>query len=150
MSFKMKNQIILWHFVPLAFGSLIYVFFRDSNLILFKWLEKIYISGPIFLVRSFTYPISIYLPNWFLYSLPDGLWIFSLISILLIIWKNTISKHNLFWFILIPTTVILLEIGQFFGFIAGTFDLMDIIFYLLGTILPFLIFTNLFSFTMDR
>jgi hypothetical protein len=37
---------------------------------------------------------------------------------------------------------ILSEIGQFFEIVPGTFDIFDLLFYILGTILPVLIFTN--------
>tara|TARA_B100000795_G_scaffold216277_1_gene170160 strand:+ start:431 stop:805 length:375 start_codon:yes stop_codon:yes gene_type:complete len=85
------------------------------------------------------------LPDWFLYSLPDGIWLFSYLSVLLLIWDNKISKHNIHWVLLIPSIAIFSEIGQLFEIVSGTFDITDLVFYLAGTILPILIFTTTYT-----
>ena len=112
---------------------------------MFNWFEMIGLKEAISYLRFFTLPFYDNLPNWFLYSLPDGIWLFSYLSILLLIWDNKISKHNIHWVLLIPSIAIFSEIGQLFEIVSGTFDITDLVFYLAGTILPILIFTTKYT-----
>lgn len=138
----MKKQLIIGHILTLLLGGLVYISFRQDTLKMFSWFDRVNMLEAILDFRLFTLPLSVYLPNWFLYSLPDGLWLFSYLSLLLIVWNNTISKHNIHWLLLLPTVAISAEIGQLFTILPGTFDILDLTFYLGGTILPILIFTN--------
>ena len=138
----MKKQIVIGHLFTLLLGCFIYISFRKDTLIIFNWLDRINALKFISDYRLFTISYSDNLPNWFLYSLPDGLWLFSYISVLLAFWDNTISKHNIHWILLVPILAIFMEFFQLFYIKTGTFDILDIIFYLLGTLLPILIFTN--------
>lgn len=139
----MKKQIIIGHILTLVLGSFIYISFRQNTLVMFSWLDRVNLLEVISDYRLFTLPWVENLPNWFLYSLPDGLWLFSYLSILLAVWDNTISKHNVLWFLLVPSVAVFSEIGQLFSIVPGTFDLIDLIFYIVGTVLPIIIFTNL-------
>jgi len=138
----MKIQIIIGHVFTLLLGGLIYILFRQDTLKMFSWFDNINVSAAISELRLCTVPLSGHFPNWFLYSLPDGLWLFSYLSVLLAVWDNVISKHNIHWLLLVPMIAIFSEIGQLFEIVPGTFDIFDLIFYLLGTVLPILIFTN--------
>lgn len=89
------------------------------------------------------------LPDWFLFSLPDGLWIFSYTSLVLLIWRNKINRENFFWIAIIPILIILSELGQLFNIVPGTFDLIDVLLYSLGAILPILIFTEYLNFKTE-
>jgi hypothetical protein len=60
---------------------------------MFNWFSSVNLSESISNLRLFTFPLSDLFPNWFLYSLPDGLWLFSCTSILLVIWNNRISNQ---------------------------------------------------------
>ena len=143
----MKRQVIIGCFFTLLLGGIVYLSFRSNTLTMFSWFDKVNLLEPILDLRLATLPFSDHLPNWFLYSLPDGLWLFSYLSILLAVWDNTISKHNIHWLLLVPTIAILAEIGQLFTIVPGTFDIIDLFFYLGGAVLPILIFTNLKTIT---
>jgi len=138
----MKRQIIIGHLFTLILGGLVYISFRQDTLKMFSWFDSINLSAVISELRLFTLPLSDHLPNWFLYSLPDGLWLFSYLSVLLVVWDNVISKQNIHWLLLVPMIAILSEIGQLFKLVPGTFDIFDLTFYLGGTVLPILIFSN--------
>ncbi|MFT5229871.1 MAG: hypothetical protein ACI9EV_003025 [Urechidicola sp.] len=138
----MKKQIFIGHILTLLFGGFVYISFRQDTLKMFRWFDSINLSETISRLRLLTLPLTDHLANWFLYSLPDGLWLFSYITVLLIVWKNTISKHNIHWLLLVPSIAIFSEIGQLIGIVPGTFDILDITFYFGGTVLPILIFTN--------
>ena len=138
----MKRQIIIGHVLTLLSGGLLYISFRQDTLKMFSWFDSVNLSVAISELRLITLPLTDHLPNWFLYSLPDGLWLFSYLSILLAVWNNSISMHNIHWLLLVPAIAIVSEFGQLFGIVPGTFDIFDLTFYLGGTILPILIFTN--------
>lgn len=138
----MKRQINIGFLFTLLLGGFIYILFRQDSLKMFIWFESINLSNSISELRLFTLPLSFHLPDWFLYSLPDGLWLFSYISLLLLIWGNVISKQNIHWVLLVPLIAIFSEIGQLIKLVPGTFDIVDLGFYLSGTILPILIFAN--------
>lgn len=138
----MKLLKISFLFLPLMIGGLIYIIFRSGNLLMFKWFKFLNIDHFISKTRLFNTSDSF--PNWFQYSLPDGLWILSYVLIMTEIWNKKITIHNLFWIIIIPVIAILSEFFQYFGLIKGTFDFLDILFYIIGAALP-LLFYNKFS-----
>jgi len=136
----MKRQLLFGHILTLLIGGLIYIFFRTEKLIMFDWIEDYNIS--ILNIRTLTSEYYDKLPNWFLFSLPDGLWLFSYTSLILLIWRNKIDRENFIWIVIIPILIILSELGQLLNIVPGTFDLVDILLYSLGVILPILIFTE--------
>ena len=86
------------------------------------------------------------LPDWFVFSLPDGLWLFSYISVVLLVWKNQITKHSIAWILIIPLYAIVHELGQLFKFTEGTFAFNDLLFYSIAIFLPFILYKNLLTF----
>jgi hypothetical protein len=107
---------------------------------MFKWFDKLMLTGAITAIREYSFPFGHKLPSWFLYSLPDGLWIFSYICFMLFVWRQKINMNNLFWFALLPMIAILSEMGQLLQIVPGTFDIIDFVFYVAGSFLPFVIF----------
>ncbi len=139
----MKRQLFFGTFLTLLFGGLIYVLFRTATLKMFGWYETIGLGGLTNRMRKLTFQFANELPEWILFSLPDGLWIFSYVCLMLAVWQNSISFKNAFWVLIIPILAIGSEIGQLFGFVVGTFDLTDLLFYILGMTLPFIFFTKI-------
>ena len=139
-----RQQLIFGHILTLFLGGLIYISFRPDNLIMFKWTSifDLIIQN----IRTLTIVYRIYFPDWFIYSLPDGLWLFSYSTLSLFIWKNRISRENIIWIIIVPIIVIFSEFGQLANIVAGTFDFNDIVFYMIGAILPILFYTENFNF----
>ena len=142
----MRRQQLILHIISLITGSLIYICFRTNTLVMFKWFVKLMLTSAINAIREYSLPFSDKLPSWFLYSLPDGLWIFSYICLMMFIWRQIINRNNLFWFTLLPMIAILSEIGQLFQIVPGTFDIIDIVFYVVGSFLPFVFFCRWFDF----
>ena len=142
----MKKQLLFGHILTLVIGGLIYIAYRTDTLLMFKWFAAISLDTPIEYLREMTMSTKSTLPGWFLFSLPDGLWIFSYITLTLLIWKNKITKQNVFWIGIIPLVAILSELGQLFGIVSGTFDIVDLTFYIVGVISPLIFFTNLLTF----
>lgn len=139
---SIKKQLFFGSFSTILLGGLIYVLFRSPSILMFEWFDQINLSKYVLELRSHIDSFSLILPNWFLYSLPDGLWLFSCVSLLLIIWDNKVSKKNIFWILLMPIIAVSSELAQFMEIIPGTFDILDLIFYIAGSVLPILFFTN--------
>lgn len=55
------------------------------------------------------------------------------------IWNHSITKYNFAWIICIPIIALLSEVFQLFKIFPGTFDILDIIFYLVAIALSFFI-----------
>ena len=136
------NKLIFGSLASLILGTLIYILFRASTLKIFTWLNYLGINILDNNIRKSALTISNHIPDWILLSLPDGLWLFSYVSLMLYIWKNTITVQNLFWISIIPAVAIASETAQYFGILQGTFDPMDLLLYILGGFLPLLIFKN--------
>jgi hypothetical protein len=75
------------------------------------------------------------------YNLPDGLWMLSLCLFLIAIWGNRSSV--LAWLFLGLAMGVSLEILQYFGIIAGTFDMVDILFYVIALVVALIIHNSL-------
>ncbi|MNU12783.1 hypothetical protein D3C71_08140 [compost metagenome] len=130
---------ILALFIPVILGGFIYLIFRTEKLIMFSWFEYLNLSGKVNVIQNFRNIFSF--PDWFIYSFPDGLWVFSYTAISLEIWKNSINSQNICWILSIPIVAVFSEFLQLFKIIPGTFDLLDVIFYFLGIIIPYYIST---------
>lgn len=111
------------------FACMIYISNRSFDMILYKWLN-INTSNVIF---SFFRQNAIPLPDWALYNLPDGLWLFSYTLLIDAIW----SKNNIkFYFIgIISLFILILETAQMIHIFPGTGDILDIASYLIALII---------------
>lgn len=111
------------------FACMIYISNRSFDMILYKWLN-INTSNVIF---SYLQQHAIPLPDWALYNLPDGLWLFSYTLLIDAIW----SKNNIkYYFIgIITLFILILEIAQMMHIFPGTGDILDIASYLIALII---------------
>lgn len=132
----MKLKLIFNVVLSLGLGTLIYLLFRVSTLNIFSWLNIFNIDFSNSLLRKFTLSKANVFPDWFLFSLPDGLWIFSYVNLMLLVWNFKINFQSIIWISIIPLVAIISEVGQSLGMIRGTFDFSDLLFYILGFILP--------------
>lgn len=136
-----KRKIFLVLF-PLLVGVGIYFLYRSRNLFYFKIFETHpLIYEYVIKIRDIAWHYRKYLPLWSVYSLPDGLWLFSFGAILLI--DRIFYFFHLAIFTCIYIFMIILEFLQKsfggHGTLLGTFDKFDIIFFTLGYIFIVLI-----------
>ncbi len=118
MSKKKLKELLFLVILPMILGLLIYILSRTNSIYFLKTInlkiDKL----------NFDY--------WIKYNLPDGLWAFSITSLILIIWNWKINFELLTWIIILTFCSILLELK------FGTFDVFDIIFILIGILTPFI------------
>jgi hypothetical protein len=130
-----KFRLLTFHVLfPLSFGVLIYLFFRGKSIIIFRWFDIFEINSLLESSRNYLFQYSSHLPAWLIYSLPDALWVYALISSLFIVWGKDFLNLK-FWLIVSLLLAPLLEFLQFIKFFPGTFDFVDLLFYLIGSIL---------------
>lgn len=113
--------------MPTAIGAMIYVLFRSTSLLVFDWLKTLGLLQLNLHLREMCSGIR--LPDWLLYSLPDGLWVYAVTSWMILIWA---SKPPLPWLLVGVALGFGGEIGQFIGIVPGTYQHLDLIFYALG------------------
>ena len=123
------TDTIIFVLTPITLGITIYWTSRTKNINIYHWIEARYIPEPPVLLSEIIESS----PQWFIYNLPDLLWVFSFTSFLLIIWNKKISKKNCYYIIFPLIFAIIHEISQYFSIIDGTFDPIDLIFYLFGS-----------------
>ena len=121
--------------IPMIIGGFIYILFRENTLVMFDWFNSLGFESIIYHFRE-NINTNIHLPKWIVYSLPDGIWIYSLTSLMILIWRLDSNKTKYVWFLIGPLLGISAEMGQLFNIIPGTFDNTDIAFCVFGSITP--------------
>ncbi len=123
--------IVLNILFPILAGFIIY-FLRPTS--------SEYIFEHFFGIRLITLNTNIILPNWFYYNLIDGLWAYSLLISIMIVWDDGKLKTEIYILILIVLFSTLLEVLQFFSYIPGTYDNKDILSMILGCLFGYYVF----------
>ena len=106
---------------PIFLGSIIYILFREKNLMMFKWFSFFKLDFVIDFLRENFYKYRIFIPKSILFSLPDALWVYSFTIFLSFYFKNKIILSSIF------VGSMLTEILQIW-FVIGTFDIYDLIY----------------------
>ena len=136
----LKLNLLFCHvIIPITFGGIIYLLFRSDSLMMFRWADAIGVKPVLDDMRVYCTTIQMDNLNWFFFSLPDGLWVYSFTSFMLIVWGLKFSRHSIFWISIGPLLALCGEMGQAFGVVRGTFDPTDLILCLIGSILPLVI-----------
>ncbi len=133
MPINQKKQFGLFLFlvlVPLAVGTFIYLIFRKDTLYVFQWVEFIGLKEEILSLQQYVNPMTTYLPNWFLYSLPDGIWVFTFTVVLCWIWHKNKTIERKYWVVLPLLLGVTGEIGQYLNLVQGVYCNYDMLSYL--------------------
>ena len=137
-----KSKTITHIIIPMLIGGFIYILFREDNLLMFNWFNSLGMKNLIDFFQEHTLLKNL-IPNWIKFSLPDGIWIYSLTSLMLIIWYKDSSKTKYIWLLIGPILGISAELGQLINIVPGTFDNTDLIFCLIASITPFIFFHHI-------
>lgn len=121
--------------IYLGSGWLFYILFRPEYLTVNRWVLTSQFGSIFKTIRIQTFQILETVPKWIIYSLPDALWLMSFGLILQMIWKNETKRTRMIWTIFPCIVAALMELFQATHFINGTFDLVDLLFYFLTTLL---------------
>ncbi|MFO7668317.1 MAG: hypothetical protein R6W31_01535 [Bacteroidales bacterium] len=119
-------------------GGLIYILFRPAEPAFFNWFYAAGLENWLYAVREQSLSICSSLPQWVVYSLPNGLWVFGYTTIVISIWTGSNSFLKYFWFLSIPVLVFGFELLQLTGKLQGTFCLNDILWSATGITVGFI------------
>lgn len=118
--------------IPLVFGGAIYLLWRDTSLLMFRWLEEFRLSQFILGARNSTAVQSVRLPDWVLYSLPNALWVLALVSATGLLWRDTERT----WLTIAVAIAACLgvggEVAQGLDLLPGTFSMTDLVLAAIG------------------
>ena len=131
-----------------ALAVLIDLLFRIRKLFYYQIIELMNLDSYVKYVRKIVWSYRKQIPNWVIYSLPDGLWLFSMgVSILhsRVFYKKAQTIFNIIFLSMIGVEVFQGVYGGHGTFI-GTFDGADVICYIIGyiaaSVLGYLIWTR--------
>lgn len=109
-------------------GGMIYVLYRPENLLLFRVTDSLGITPLIDILRSNSSRVM--LPSFIVNSLPAGLWTASYLLMMYITTKFHTRRIRLMLALPLPISAIALEFMQLLGWCPGTFDIYDLICYI--------------------
>jgi len=127
------HVVIFCTISSLFVGACIYVFLRPSEPIFFDWLNKIGLQETMGSIRAESVIWHTILPEWVVYSLPNGLWAFSYSTFITYLWSDSTSKIKFVWMGTIPLVVFGFELLQLTSAVPGTFCKQDLMFLAAGT-----------------
>lgn len=139
-----RYEVILG-LVLLTCGCAIYLLFRSKTLYIYLWCASLGLSDMIDSLRFFVQDWNI--SEWIRYSLPDGLYCAAYILLIDAIWHDDNRFIKFVIISMVPLVTICSELLQYFGFVKGTFDVYDLICYLIPPIiyLVYIIRTSKFN-----
>lgn len=122
-----KKQFVLHSILPIFIGSLIYIIFRSKSLIIFKIIDFFHLTNLINYFRNIFFPLKKFLPDFFIYSFPDGLWAYSMIFTF---GSNGKLNNSIIFSLIFPLFLSFgSEVLQYFSVLPGTFCFVDIFSY---------------------
>ena len=132
-SLKVRIEKTILSLLILCVGGLIYIGFRDTSLLMFTWFNHLGLTEHIGTVRNIFNSEGVY--GWVKNSLPDGLWLFSYMFLVDVIWNGSKSVSSHVFIYYLPLLALLSEILRYWGVGPGVFDWIDVVSYLLAILL---------------
>ncbi len=124
VSFLSRICICLSAFALLT-GGIIYILFRASEPLFFRYLNAAGFEHWLAVIRQNSLTHTPLLSKWIVYSLPNGLWAFAYALVITSIWSGSKSWMRILWMISIPILVLGYEFFQYVGILPGTFCFQD-------------------------
>jgi len=125
-------MLFFFHIVqPFLFGTAIYLLWRSKTILMFSWLRFVGLYAQVVALRAECAGVKHLIPGFILYSVPDGLWLYSFTVLMGLIWFNEPRRSiRAFWIVLPVLLAVCSEFAQRFRLIPGTFDWWDVVSYI--------------------
>lgn len=123
---RRKAEFLLASVLMLV-GGMVYLLFRPRTLLLFAVLDKLGFGETIDHWRTAVSAVS--LPEFVLYSLPNGIWVISYVLVIDGVFSSSPVATRLRWASVIPVLGVGSELLQGVGVMPGTFDWADLLCY---------------------
>jgi hypothetical protein len=120
----------------LATGMGIYLFFRNTNMMLFEWIPRLQFVKDIYIPTKQNGFTSI-----LFYNVPDALWFLSGILFLRFLWFNN-QKWQGIYILCFCGIAVTFEISQLSDNFPGTFDWLDLFFMGITALIEGLLYKN--------
>lgn len=127
ISINKKDRLLA--FAILMAGGLIYLLYRPQNMLLFHLTDNLGLNPFIDFLRERS--TNFLLPSFVINSLPAGLWT---ASYLILMYSNTKYQKRTTRLLLslpLPLSAIVFEFMQLYSLFPGTFDIYDLICYVI-------------------
>lgn len=128
------KQNWIYAFLMIFVGGMIYILYRPENILLFRLTDSIGIKPFINIARARA--SQVILPSFMINSLPAGLWAGSYLIMMFVTTKFHTRRIRLMLALPLPVMAIVLEFMQLGGWCPGTFDIYDLVCY----VIPLIIF----------
>lgn len=127
---EIQRTLLVHVCLPTLMGAFIYILFRKDTLLVFEWLDAMGMTPLVLEIRAITLPVKQLFPAFVLYSIPDGIWVYSATALFGMIWNDSpCIWQRTFWIFLPLVTSVTAEILQFLNIVQGTFCALDILAY---------------------
>lgn len=124
-------------FVLLVIGAMIYICFRQKSAVMFPILDAVGLGSFVDTMRELTSAINP--PDIVIFNVPDCLWATAYVLAMNSIWGFDM-RNGMIMLTILPVVAILFEFLQLMTIVPGTFDIMDIVSYLLPLAVVWLLF----------
>ena len=132
-SLKDRIERSILSLLILCIGGLIYIGLRDKSLLMFDWFNHLGLSQHVDIFRGLFNSEGVY--GWVKNSLPDGLWLFSYMFLVDVIWNGSKSFSAYIFIYYLPFLALMSEFLQYLGLVPGVFDWIDVASYLFAILL---------------
>ena len=124
----------------LGLGGAIYLCLRPATLQMFSWCQSLGIDSQVSFLREIVSGWRGLAPDWVVFSLPQGLWFFSGLLLLLRAWRGFDWRKCFFWCLAFIVMAFGSEFGQLPGILRGTYDSLDVMFLCVGLVAAIWVF----------
>lgn len=127
---KLNIITILLGLCFICISTAIYILLRTVDIPVVRFAESIGLRNSAISENAYS------IPAWIRFSLPDGLWLLSYEMFVALLWKYDYkNKFYILFYLFMPLFAIVCELLQINGVVRGTFDVADIICYIVAAIL---------------
>lgn len=124
-------KLYFWFAIfPLMMGLALYLSFGSTSTRIFGIFDKLIGRSLLAQMRP-----DIHLPSFVMYHLADGIWAFALTSTLCLLLHK--EMHLKLLLVISILASFLFEMGQYFNWVKGTSDIIDMCFMLFFSLLAF-------------
>ena len=139
----MRNQWKIYIEVAIAIiclfvGGVIYLLFRTRTLVMFRIMPAEILNKLNIISLGIDIPNN-KLTSFVVYNLPTCLWLISYLFIMRLICCEMSKNQRLIWLYALPIILLLIEFLQISPSFPGTFDLIDVLMYIIPITISLLI-----------
>lgn len=114
-------------------GTAVYLLFRTTDLYMFSAIKSLPVYHKLDVLRKSCSGFT--MPDWVVYNVPDGLWLFAYLLLIEAIWLNDTGRAKSLFLCALPALAVATEFLQMWNPSFGTGDVWDVAAYGIATIL---------------